>query len=52
MFGVLIIILGSDRIAGALRIAGELQVFLSDVGRCPRIFTSGPLDSYMRDNGF
>ncbi len=33
MFGVLIIILGGDRISGALRVAGELEIFFGDVGR-------------------
>ncbi len=31
MFGVLIVVLGSDRIAGTLRIAGQLQIFLGNV---------------------
>jgi hypothetical protein len=33
MFGVLIIILGGNRIAGALRVAGELEIFFGNV-RC------------------
>src|ERR1700683_5178408 len=33
MFGVLIIVLGGNRIAGALRVAGQLQVLLGNVGR-------------------
>jgi hypothetical protein len=33
MFGVLIVVLGGDWIAGTLRIAGKLEVFLGDVGR-------------------
>src|SRR5579862_1864825 len=33
MFGVLIVILGGNRIAGALCIAGELEIFFGDV-RC------------------
>jgi hypothetical protein len=33
MFGVLIIILGGDRISGALRVAGELEIFFGDMGR-------------------
>jgi len=33
MFGVLIVILGCDRIAGTLRIAGKLKIFFGDV-RC------------------
>ena len=32
MFGVLIIIFGGDRIAGALRVAGELEIFFGNVG--------------------
>src|SRR5215472_8366493 len=31
MFGVLVVVFGSNRIAGTLRIAGELQVLFSDV---------------------
>ena len=38
MFGVLIIVFGRDRIAGTLRVAGELQIFLGDVGRGPPNF--------------
>jgi hypothetical protein len=33
MFGVLIIMLGGDRISGALRVARELEIFFRDVGR-------------------
>ncbi len=33
MFGVLIVIFRSDRVAGALRVARELKIFLGDVGR-------------------
>ena len=33
MLGVLIIILGGNRISGTLRIAGKLKIFLGDVGR-------------------
>ncbi len=33
MFGVLIIIFRGDRISGALRVAGELEIFFGDVGR-------------------
>jgi len=33
MFGVLIVVLGSDRIARTLRVAGELNVFFRDVRR-------------------
>jgi hypothetical protein len=33
MLGVLVVVFGGDRIAGALRIAGQLQVFLGNV-RC------------------
>ncbi len=33
MFGVLIIMLGGNRISGALRVAGELQIFFGDVRR-------------------
>jgi len=33
MFGMLIIILGGDRITGTLRVTGQLQIFLGDVGR-------------------
>jgi len=33
MFGVLIIIFAGDRISGALRVAGELEIFFGDVGR-------------------
>jgi hypothetical protein len=33
MFGVLIIMLGGDRVSGALRVAGELEIFFRDVGR-------------------
>ena len=32
MLGVLIIILGGDRVTGTLRVAGKLQIFLADVG--------------------
>ena len=32
MFGVLIVVFGGDRIAGALRVTGELEVFLGNVG--------------------
>jgi len=32
MLGVLIIILGRDRVSGALRIASKLNIFFSDVG--------------------
>jgi len=32
MLGVLIVIFGGDRVAGTLRVAGKLQVFLGDVG--------------------
>ena len=45
MLGVLIVILGRHRIAGALRVARELDVFLRDCEAVPRIFTSGPFDS-------
>jgi hypothetical protein len=38
MFGVLIIIFRRDRVSGALRIAGELKIFLGDVGRGPANF--------------
>src|SRR5262249_55424367 len=31
MLGVLVVVLGGDRIAGALRIARELQIFFGDV---------------------
>jgi hypothetical protein len=33
MFGVLIIIFAGDGISGALRVAGELEIFFGDVGR-------------------
>jgi len=33
MFGVLIIIFGGNRISGALRVAGELEIFIGDVRR-------------------
>jgi len=33
MLGVLIIIFTGNRIAGALRVAGELEIFFGDVGR-------------------
>ena len=33
MFGVLIIIFGGNRISGALRVAGELEIFFGDVRR-------------------
>ena len=33
MFGVLIVIFSGDRVPGALRVAGELQIFFRDVGR-------------------
>ena len=33
MFGVLVIVFGGDRIAGTLRVAGQLQVLLGNVGR-------------------
>jgi len=33
MFGVLVIVFGGDRVAGALRIAGELKIFFRNVGR-------------------
>ena len=45
MLGVLIIVFRRHRIAGGLRVARELDVFLGDVEAVPRIFTSGPLDS-------
>ncbi len=32
MFGVLIIILGGNRISGALRVAGKLEIFFGNVG--------------------
>ena len=32
MLGVLVVVFGRDRIAGALRVAGQLEVFLGDVG--------------------
>ena len=32
MFGVLVVVLGGDRITGALRVAGELNVFFGDLG--------------------
>ena len=32
MFGVLIVVFGGDGVAGALRIAGKLEIFLGDVG--------------------
>jgi hypothetical protein len=34
MLGVLIIIFAGNRIAGALRVAGELEIFFGNVGRC------------------
>jgi hypothetical protein len=33
MFSVLIVILGRNRVAGTLRVAGKLQIFFADVGR-------------------
>ena len=33
MLGVLIIVLGRDRVSGTLRIAGQLKIFFGDVGR-------------------
>ena len=52
MLGVLVVVLGRDRIAGGLRVAGELNVFLGDVGgisadfhiRAVRIRTRAPSD--------
>src|SRR5580658_154390 len=38
MFGVLVIVFGGDRIAGALRVAGQLQVLLGNVGRASSNF--------------
>jgi len=32
MLGVLVVVFGRDRIAGALRVAGQLEVFLGNVG--------------------
>jgi hypothetical protein len=32
MFGVLIVVLGRDRIAGTLRVARQLEIFLGNVG--------------------
>ena len=32
MFGVLVIVFGGDRVAGTLRIAGQLKIFLGNVG--------------------
>ena len=39
MLGVLIIIFRRDRVAGALRIAGKLEIFFGDVGRRAREFS-------------
>lgn len=38
MFGMLIVILGRNRVAGTLRIAGELQILFGDVGCCSANF--------------
>jgi len=38
VLGVLVVIFRRNRIAGALRIARQLQIFLSDVRRCPANF--------------
>jgi hypothetical protein len=39
MLGMLIIIFGGDRISGALRVAGELEIFFSNVrGRSPDFY--------------
>ncbi|MCK9907653.1 hypothetical protein MXD81_00820 [Microbacteriaceae bacterium K1510] len=43
MFGVLIIIFGRDRIAGALRVARELNVLFSDVRGSAADFNVGPV---------
>lgn len=43
MLGVLVVILGCDRVAGALRIAGELDVLLRDVGGGAANFHIGPV---------
>jgi len=43
MFGVLIIILGGDRISGALRVTSELEIFFRDVGRCAPYFYVLPI---------
>jgi hypothetical protein len=32
MFGMLIVVLGRNRVTGTLRVAGKLQIFLADVG--------------------
>ena len=31
MFGMLVVIFGGDRVAGALRVAGELKIFFADM---------------------
>ena len=44
MFGVLVVVFGGNRIAGTLRIAGELQVLFGDVG-------GGAADFHIRSIG-
>ena len=45
VLGVLIVILGGDRIAGRLRVAGKLNVFLGDVMTVAADLHVGPFDS-------
>jgi len=43
MFGVLVIVLGGDGVAGTLRVARKLQVFFGDVGRRSANFHVGSI---------
>jgi hypothetical protein len=43
MFGVLIIIFRRDRVAGTLRIPGQLEIFFSDVGCSSANFNVRPI---------
>ena len=45
MLGVLIVILGRDRIAGACASRASWMYFSATCEAVPRIFTSGPFDS-------
>ncbi len=52
MLGMLIVILGGDRIAGRARVARQLHVFFSDVGGGAADLDVGPFDSNTRVIGF
>ena len=52
VLGVLQIVLRQHRVAGRLRVARERQMYFSAIcAGVPRIFTSGPLDSKLRESG-